>query len=118
MNNLIEEMMKNREPVHPKCRGEGFSEKEHAISNGKACSRIEPVVVYEIIDEETGQVDTEANPIISTEDPACRCSSYINPERWWIHGRSCPLADHFKPYLTKEQSDKQRLGQQKQKKKK
>lgn len=118
MNKLIEEMMKTREPVHQKCRGEGFSPEELKYLKGTTCSRIEPIDVFEIIDEETGQVDTEVKSVSSKEDPACRCTAYINPSRWWIHGRSCPLADHFKPLMVKEISEKQRAGQQKQKKKK
>jgi hypothetical protein len=118
MNKIVEELMKEREPVHPKCQGIGFTDKELSDLKKEFCSRIEPVEIFEIIDEETETIDAEAGSKPSFTDPACRCTAYVRPERWWIHGRNCPLADHFKPIVKDASIVKERAGQQKQKKKK
>lgn len=43
------------------------------------------------------------------------CSAYDYPDKKWIHGRDCNLATHI--IKVSEQGGKQRVGQQKQKKK-
>lgn len=116
MNELIEQMMKDRLPVHERCLGIGFNEEEKKFLKPGVCNRIEPIEVFDLIDEETGQADDETPPSLSNTDPACRCAAYINPSSWWRRGR-CPLASHFDPYF-EEEKGKQRVGQQKQKKKK
>lgn len=118
MNKVIEQMMMEREPVHQKCLGIGFSDEEKEFLQKEIiCSRVEPVEIYEIIDEETGETDPEVMPTISKSDPACRCTTYMKPSVWWRHpGQRCPMADHYRPDLSFNKT-KGRVGQQKQKKK-
>ena len=99
MNKIKEQLLKERKPVHDKCRGEGFTEEQRKFMLADKCERIEPV---------------------STEDgdsythKACVCSAYVNPGMWWRHGR-CPVGNHYRPDL--EISKKKiRVGQQKQRK--
>lgn len=115
MNTIIEELRKNAEPVHPKCLGLDFTAEEKPFVTASRCSRIDPLPVFEIIDEETGQIDSEVPPTFTSDDPACRCKAYAVPNSWWRRG-ACPLATHFNPHFA-EQREKVRAGQQKQVKK-
>jgi hypothetical protein len=115
MNKLIEELMMTRTPVHPKCQGVGFTAAEKPFLSAARCKHIEPVEIYEQLDEETGEVDPETEPELSVEDPACRCAVYWKPESFWRRGR-CPMASHFDPFV-EPVAAKTRVGQQKQKKK-
>jgi len=86
---MKEELREKRSAVHAKCRGTGFSEKDLAmVLKPGYCDKIEGSL----------------------------CKAYVNPSVFWREGRYCPLASHFKPHLVTETS-KQRIGQQKQKKK-
>jgi len=105
MNKHIEQLMKEREPVHPKCRGEEFSNEEKALVASKICEKIEPLEF----------VDDEGQRVSSSTDGACRCKAYVSPKYWWARGR-CPLATHFRS-AEMEADNKKRVGQQKQKKK-
>ena len=104
MDKITEELMKERLPVHPKCRGEGFTESEQKLIVAERCHRIEP------IDVEGGGK--------SFTDPACRCTVYVKPANWWRPDWRCPLCEHFRPDLAFKDTKKGRVGQQKQKKKK
>ena len=106
MNVIIEEMMKDREAVHPKCQGVGFAESDKVFIRADRCGRIEPV---ENMDDPSQPADFM--------NEACRCTAYISPSYWWTGPRSCPLANHFRPDL-KPEIQKGRIGQQKQKKRK
>jgi hypothetical protein len=44
------------------------------------------------------------------------CPVYISPKYWWENMSGCPMATHWKAHEEK-QTVKQRVGQQKQKKK-
>jgi hypothetical protein len=114
MDKIAEQLMMEREPVHQKCLGKGFAKEEQGFVKGQ-CKRIEPIDVYEIIDEATGQTDDEVAPVEDNSNAACRCTSYVNPSIWWREGFRCPLADHFRPDLMTKKA-KGRVGQQKQKK--
>ena len=108
MDKITEEMMKERSPIHPKCKGEGFSEAQQKFIVAQRCSRIEPVNLF----------DEEDKNAKSFTDDSCRCTTYINPSNWWKHEEwRCPLGDHYRPDLEIKGS-KARVGQQKQKKKK
>ncbi len=103
MDKITEILMKKRLPVHPKCRGEGFTEEEKKAILLPYCSRIEPVEM----------------PEKSFTDESCRCKAYVNPSQWWkLPTWKCPLADHYRPDLLIGKTNKGRVGQQKQKKKK
>lgn len=117
MDKIIEQLRKEALPIHPKCVGQGFSDEEKQWLDIKhpVCSRIDPIEIYEIIDEETGAVDTEVPPTLSNIDEACRCTAYAFPNTKWKTGW-CPLATHFNP-IQEEAGVKVRVGQQKQKKK-
>jgi len=104
MDKITEELMKERLPIHPKCRGEGFSEAESKFLMLERCKRIDPV------ETEDGE--------LSFVDSSCRCTAYVNPTNWWKHDWRCPLGEHFRPDLATKDSKKARVGQQKQKKKK
>lgn len=104
MDKITEELMKERLSIHPKCRGEGFSDADMKFITSARCNRIDP------IDIENGEK--------SFTDPACRCTAYVNPSNWWRHDWRCPLGEHFRPDLAMKDSKKARVGQQKQKKKK
>lgn len=77
------------------CMGVGFSKEHEEFFRGKdhVCER-------------------------ATEDGDC--TTYAKPSVWWKHfekhGRCCPMATHYNPYLQPEKKDKIRVGQQKQKK--
>ena len=108
MDKLTEELMKDRRPVHQKCRATGFSETEHKFIVSEHCSRIEPINVF----------DGEDKTVQSFTDEDCRCTTYVNPSNWWKNPQwRCPLGDHYRPDLTTKDA-KGRVGQQKQKKKK
>jgi len=118
MDKITEELMKERLPIHPKCRGEGFSDADMKFITSARCNRIDP------IDIENGEK--------SFTDPASclhqfegltyavqrHAGSYVNPSNWWRHDWRCPLGEHFRPDLAMKDSKKARVGQQKQKKKK
>lgn len=104
MDKITEELMKERLPIHQKCKGEGFSETDIKFLVSERCNRIDP------IDTEDGGK--------SFTDSACRCTVYVNPSNWWRHDWRCPLGEHFRPDLATKDSKKARVGQQKQKKKK
>lgn len=114
MDKVIEQLMMEREPIHEKCLGKGFTEAEQKFLKGQ-CDRVEPVDVYEIIDEPTGEVDAEVDPVEDNANAACRCTAYVNPAMWWRPGFRCPLANHFRPDL-EVKTVKGRVGQQKQRK--
>jgi hypothetical protein len=117
MDKQTELLMKERLPVHPKCRGEGFSEEERKFLRTSRCSRIEPVNIYDVIDEQTGEVDQEKTPAKDFTDEFCRCTTYVNPSNWWKNPTwRCPMGDHYRPDMVIEKG-KGRIGQQKQKKK-
>lgn len=108
MDKNTEQLLKEREPIHEKCLGMGFTEEQEDFLRNKRCSRIEPVDV--VVDDETGETEPDCMSL------ACFCSSYVKPSIWWNHSsRRCPLADHFRPDL-KAKNAKVRVGQQKQKK--
>lgn len=113
MDKDIEFLMKERLPVHPKCRGEGFTDEQTKFIIAKHCSRIEPV------DDYFPDIDSDFSKRVQYfTDPNCRCTSYVNPSNWWRHESwRCPLGDHFRPDLAIKDA-KSRVGQQKQKKKK
>ena len=115
MNKVIEELRKTAEPVHDRCRGIGFAEDEKQFLSAPRCTKIDPLPVYDLIDEDTDMADPETEPTFTTDDPACRCSVYAYPSSFWRRGR-CPMATHFDPYY-KVETAKVRVGQQKQKKK-
>lgn len=115
MDRVIEELRKNAEPVAPQCLGQDIIDSMGTLIAPR-CSRIDPLPVYEIIDEETGQVDEEAAPTFTVEDEACRCTAYFRPKALWNRGR-CPLADHVQSEEDRAAAGKVRVGQQKQKKK-
>lgn len=100
MDKDIEELIKIRKPIHPKCKGQGFSDEEKKFQTSAICERIEPCD----FEDEEGLLEN------------CRCTVYVDPSYWWRVG-FCPVASHYKPqdFIGK---DKQRVGQQKQKKKK
>lgn len=104
MDKRIEEMKKNAEPVHERCRGEGFTEEEKPFLTGPFCDRIDPVV------QEKERPDFL--------NPACRCTVYFKPVVKWKDGKRCPMSSHFRPDLETKTAGKTRVGQQKQKKKK
>jgi hypothetical protein len=54
--------------------------------------------------------------VVITDEPACYCQSYINPDEKWRNG-DCPLADQFLKASHIAAEEKKRVGQQKQKKK-
>jgi|APCry1669188910_1035180.scaffolds.fasta_scaffold00061_33 hypothetical protein len=113
MDKNIESLMKERLPVHPKCRGEGFSDEQTKFILSKRCSRIEPVDNWYVDPN-----DDFTKVVHSFTDPDCRCTAYVNPSNWWKHESwRCPLGDHFRPDLAIKDA-KGRVGQQKQKKKK
>lgn len=95
MHKTTEALMKEREPVHEKCLGEGFTDEEKEYVRASRCSRME---TFEGDEEEVSY-----------------CKAYVNPSNWWKHGRHCPLGDHFRPDL-QSVNVKVRAGQQKQKK--
>jgi hypothetical protein len=108
MDKITEELMKERRPIHPKCRGEGFSELQQKFITSTHCSHIEPINVF----------GGEDKTVQSFTDEDCRCTSYVNPSYWWRHEDwRCPMGDHYRPDLEIKGS-KARVGQQKQKKKK
>lgn len=111
MHKLIEELRKSAKPVDPKCQGNGL---DPNFLSSPVCSKIAPMAIFDIIDEETGQVDDEVPPKFTIDDPACRCSVYYKPSALWNRGR-CPLASHWHPEQPKK-TEKVRVGQQKQKK--
>ena len=115
MQNLIENLRKNAEPVHHKCLGLGLTKEEQECVVAPRCSKIEPLPIFDLIDEETGQADAEVDAVYTVEDPECRCTVYFRPKVKWNNGK-CPMADHvvLKDDLKKS---KVRVGQQKQKKK-
>lgn len=118
MDKYTEILMKERLPIHPKCVGEGFTDAEKKFLVATHCSRVEAIEMYDIIDEETGEIDPETGPIKDAANKLCRCSSYVNPSHWWKHHTwRCPLADHYRPDMITDKA-KGRVGQQKQKKKK
>ena len=104
MDKITEDLMKERLPIHPKCRGEGFSEIEQKFIISERCGRIEPI-----------DIDGGGK---SFTDAACRCTAYVNPSNWWRPDWRCPLGEHFRPDLATKDAKKARVGQQKQKKKK
>jgi hypothetical protein len=109
MNKNIEQLMKEREPIHEKCMGVGFTDEQREFMHKEQCSRIESQDV--VVDEETGEVEQDCTSL------ACFCSSYVRPSIFWNHpSKWCPLADHYRPDL-QAKSTKVRAGQQKQKKK-
>jgi len=112
MDKVIEQLMMEREPVHKKRLGIGFAKEEQEFVKGQ-CDRIEPVDVYEIIDEASGQTDDEVDPVEDNSNAACRCTSYVNPAMWWRDSFRCPLASHYRPDLVVSKK-KGRVGQQKQ----
>lgn len=114
MDRTIEELRKIAEPVHEHCLGRGFTPEAEAMLSAPRCAKIDPLPVFEIIDEETGAIDTESAPEFTTDDEACRCSVYFRPASWWRRGR-CPMATHYNP--EELVNKKVRVGQQKQKKK-
>lgn len=105
MDKVVEQLMKERLPIHPKCRGEEFDSEESKNLVGSKCSRIE--ILSDLIPDNEDEVGIEF----------FRCSTYFKPSYWWENGRRCPLADHYK-IQTAAQREKTRVGQQKQKKKK
>jgi len=117
MDKIIEQLRKEAEPIVPQCIGQNLTPKQQDMLNEKypVCTRIEPVEIFEIIDEDTGQVDDEAAPEISSVDETCRCTAYAFPSTKWKNGR-CPLATHV-GMKREEYTGKVRVGQQKQKKK-
>lgn len=118
MDKVIEQLMMEREPVHPKCQGKGFTDEERNFLHAPwRCDRIESISMFDIIDEETGQIDDEAAAEDTNADPACRCTAYVNPSNWWRGKNYCPLASHFRPQEKPVSAGKVRAGQQKQKKK-
>ena len=104
MDKIIERLIKEREPVNPKCRGEGFSAEEQALVLSERCTKIEPVEFY----------DESGKHTMSYTNELCRCTAYVSPDYWWNRGR-CPLATHFRS-ADGHMEDKKRVGQQKQKK--
>jgi hypothetical protein len=116
MDKIIEQLRKEAQPIVLQCTGKGLTPEQMDRLDGKhpVCSRIDPIEVFEIIDEETGQVDDEVGPELSSVDEACRCTAYAFPSAKWRNG-VCPLATHI---LAEEDTatGKVRVGQQKQKK--
>lgn len=100
MNKLIEQLKKERLPVHEKCLGKGLSEREESLRSKSMlrCSRVEM----------PEQADIEEVAV---------CTTYVNPGRWWRLG-ICPMADHVSSANEVITTAKSRVGQQKQKKKK
>jgi len=39
---------------------------------------------------------------VNQEGEVTYCQAYVRPEKWWMHGRYCPLATHFKLAAAKE----------------
>jgi hypothetical protein len=115
MDKVIEQLRKEAQPIVPNCIGRQLPDGMVHLLDPKhpVCSRIDPVEIFEIIDEETGAVDEEAGPEISSVDEACRCTAYAFPEAKWKNGK-CPLATHI--LHEEETRGKVRVGQQKQKK--
>lgn len=105
MDKVIEELMKERLPIHPKCKGEGFDPEQSKHLVSKQCSRIENVEAF------------EGEEVIENGIEVCRCTTYVNPSIWWRNGKSCPMADHYQ-IQKKATEEKVRAGQQKQKKRK
>ena len=118
MDKVIEQLRKEALPIIPQCVGQNLTEEQQSLLNKKypTCTRIEPVEIFEIIDEETGQVDNEVAPELSYVDASCRCKAYAFPAVKWKNGR-CPLATHIEDKADGMESGKTRVGQQKQKKK-
>lgn len=103
MNHLVEELKKERKPVHEKCLGYGFSNDEKKSLKIPMCTRVES---YD------GNKNEDENGCITSF-----CSTYSDPANKWTHGKRCPLSDHFRPDLVDKDKEKTRVGQQKQKKK-
>ena len=112
MDKMVEELLKDRLPVHPKCRGKEFSEEQAKNLVSPECSRIEKLDDYGF-----GKVDSNGGSEGEVDIELCRCTTYYNPSYWWAGERRCPMADHYK-IRSKTQTEKVRAGQQKQKKKK
>lgn len=104
MNHLVEELKKKRKPTHNKCLGYDFLDTEKKFLKSPMCSRVES---YDTEKDENGN-----DNIVSF------CSAYTDPSNKWLHGGRCPLSDHFRPDLVEKDEQRQRVGQQKQKKKK
>lgn len=112
MDKVIEELMKERLPIHPRCKGEGFTADEAKNLIAGECSRIEALDRFES-DKTDGSKDPEQDSDIEIR----RCTTYVNPSMWWREGKRCPMADHYQ-IQKKDKTEKVRAGQQKQKKKK
>jgi hypothetical protein len=111
MDKVVEELMKERLPIHQKCVGEGFDSEQAKNLVASKCSRIE------ILDDFGFDKGENVGPEEGIDISLCRCTTYVNPSYWWTSGRRCPMADHYK-IQTQAQREKTRVGQQKQKKKK
>lgn len=115
MDKIIEQLRKEARPIVPQCIGRELGTLEPLLNEKHSiCTRIDAVEIFEIIDEETGQIDDEADPEISHVDESCRCNAYAFPKAKWKNGQ-CPLATHI---VSEEEqiAGKRRVGQQKQKK--
>ena len=98
MDKTTEMLMKERETVANKCVGLGFTEEEEKFIKEKVCDKIE---AFE--NEEDGV-------------PIRYCKCYAFPAIKWRSGR-CPMATNYRPDLQVEKA-KERVGQQKGKRKK
>jgi hypothetical protein len=115
MDKVIEQLRKEALPINDKCIGQNLGDLEKMLdTRNPTCTRIDPIEIFDIIDEETGQIDDEAAPEISLTDKACRCKAYAFPDSKWKNG-PCPLATHIISVEEVERG-KVRVGQQKQKK--
>lgn len=103
MNHLIETLKKDRKPVHGRCLGYDFSDAEKKFLKLPMCSRVESY---------NGDKSIDGDGNITSF-----CSTFTDPVNKWTHGKRCPLSDHFRPDLVEKDEKKQRVGQQKQKKK-
>lgn len=103
IDNDINFAKKNRQKVHEKCIGEGFSDTEIKALRAQRCSHIEDITMA----DDDGNTMTEFF-----------CDAYMSPEHKWTNNKRCPLAEHFRPDLLGKDKEKTRVGQQKQKKKK
>lgn len=103
MDDLKETLMKKRKPVHDKCLGRGFSETEKKFIKLPTCPRIESYDQNKDVADGDGTISF--------------CSTYIDPTNKWAHDKRCPMSEHFRPDLVDKEEKRQRVGQQKQKKK-
>ena len=115
MDRTTEELLKEREAVHPKCQGKGFAKDEEQYLVSDRCNRIAASELFLMQNPDVKPTKKTPLPEDAFVDDACRCSAYAFPSSWWRDGRSCPLASHFK-LDAKDTSGKVRVGQQKQRK--